>query len=262
MAEITMTRAAAAVTAPVVRRIGVADVRAAWSAGLTDFLAVPTQLVFLCILYPIVGLVAARATVGTGLMPLLFPLVAGISLLGPVMAVGLYEISRRREAGLSATWLNALDVLRSPAIFSIAVVGIVLLVAFTAWLGAAKLVYELTIGETPATSVGGFAHLVFATPAGWTLIVVGNLVGLAFAVAVLMLTVVSVPMLLDRNVSPIVAIQTSVRTVQANPGPMALWGLIVAAALLAGCIPLFIGLAVVMPILGHATWHLYRRVVV
>jgi uncharacterized membrane protein len=243
-----------------VRRIGVPDVRAALAAGWADFLAIPTQLVFLCVLYPIVGLVAARAAVGTELMPLLFPLVAGIALLGPVLAIGVYELSRRREANLPVSWLNAFDVLRSPAIFSIAALGAFLLVVFTAWIGTARLIYVATLGTPPATA-GAFVHAVLLTRAGWDMLIIGNVVGAVFSVIVLMLTVVSVPMMLDRNVSPIVAVRTSLRAVMLNPVPMALWGIIVGAALLAGSIPLFIGLAIAMPVLGHATWHLYRRLV-
>ncbi len=250
-----------AVDLPIVRRIGVADIRAALAAGVDDFLAIPTQLVFLCILYPIVGFAAARAVVGTDLLPLLFPLVAGISLLGPVLAVGVYELSRRREQGLPVSWLNAFDILRSPALLGIAAVGVVLLAVFTAWIGAAKLVYLATVGPAAPASPGAFAAALLDTPAGWHLMLLGNLVGLVFAVITLMLTVVSVPMLLDRGGSPVLAMQTSVRAVLANPAAMALWGLAVAATLLLGCLPLFIGLAVAMPVLGHATWHLYRRVI-
>ena len=248
-------------SAPIIRRIGVADLRSAFVAGVDDFLAIPTQLVFLCILYPVVGFVAARAVIWTELLPLLFPLVAGISLLGPVLAVGVYELSRRRETGQPASWVNAFDVLRSPALFSIAAVAVLLLAVFTAWLGVAKLIYQFTIGDVAPASPGAFAATILDTPAGWHLMLWGNLAGLVFAVIVLTLTVVSVPMLLDRNVSPVVAVQTSVRAVLANPGPLAVWGLVVAATLLLGCIPLFIGLAIAMPVLGHATWHLYRRLI-
>ena len=261
MGYISNNPAKADVALQTVRRIDVADLRAALAAGWSDFLAIPTQLVFLCVLYPIVGLVAARAAVGTDLMPLLFPLVAGMALLGPVLAVGIYELSRRREAGDSVSWLNAFDVLRSPAIFSIAAMGVLLLVIFTAWVGTAQLIYAATMGDAAPATIGAFVQSVLHGPGGWELIVVGNLVGAAFAVIVLMLTVVSVPMMLDRNVSPIEAVQTSVQAVMLNPVPMALWGLIVGATLLIGCIPLFIGLAIAMPVLGHATWHLYRRLV-
>ena len=243
-----------------VRRIGVADLRAALSAGIADFQAIPTHLLFLGIIYPVFGLVAARAVVGNDLVPLLFPLVAGISLLGPVLAVGVYELSRRREAGLPLSWLNAFDVLRSPAIGSIATLGVVLLAIFTAWIGVAKLIFDRTMVSAP-TAPDDFIAAVFQTPLGWQLTLVGNLVGLLFAVLVLMLTIVSVPMMLDRNVGIAVAVRTSVRAVLANPAVLALWGVIVAVALLLGCIPFFFGLAVVMPVLGHATWHLYRRLI-
>lgn len=245
---------------PTIRRIGIADLRQALARGKDDFLAIPTQLVFLCVLYPVVGLVAARAMAGGDLLPLLFPLVAGLSLVGPVAAVGLYEISRRLEAGQPATWLNAFDVLRNPAFFSIAAIGVLLMAIFVAWLALARAIFDATIGTVPA-SVGDFLHQLFNTPEGYRLILLGNGVGFVLAVVVLMLTVVSVPLLLDRNVGVGTAIQTSVRACVKNPVPMAVWGLIVAALLFIGSLPAFIGLAVVMPLLGHATWHLYRRVV-
>jgi uncharacterized membrane protein len=245
---------------PTIRRIGIADLRQALARGKDDFLAIPTQLVFLCVLYPVVGLVAARAMAGGDLLPLLFPLVAGLSLVGPVAAVGLYEISRRREAGQPVSWLNAFDVLRNPAFFSIAAIGVMLMAIFVAWLAMARAIFDATIGTVPA-SLTEFLRLVFTTPEGYRLILLGNGVGFLLAVVVLMLTVVSVPMLLDRNVSVGTAMQTSVRACLKNPVPMAVWGMIVVGLLLIGSIPAFIGLAVVMPLLGHATWHLYRRVV-
>jgi len=245
-----------------IRRIGVADLRDALSRGVDDFLAIPTQLVFLCFLYPIVGLVAARVAVDRDLLPLLFPLVAGLALLGPVLAVGIYELSRRREAGLPVSWVHAFDVLRSPSLFAIGIVGIILFGIFIVWVGVAKIIFLSTIGADAPASIGALAQQILDTPAGWHLMIFGNLAGFLFAVLVLVLTVVSVPLLLDRGGSPFAALQTSVRAVRANPAMMALWGLIVAAILLLGCLPLFIGLAVAMPVLGHATWHLYRKIVV
>ena len=246
-----------------IRRIGVSDLRDALRQGWNDFTAIPTQLVFLGIVYPVVGLVAARAAAGYDLVvPLLFPLVAGVSLLGPVLAVGIYELSRRRENGLPVSWLNAFDVLRSPALPGIALVGVMLLAIFGAWLLTAKLIFDHTVGLSHPASASGFVQEALHSAAGWQMMVWGNLAGFAFAVAVLALTVVSVPMMLDRtDTSAALAIRTSVRAVLANPGPMSLWGFIVAAILLLGCLPVFVGLALAMPVLGHATWHLYRKVI-
>lgn len=246
---------------PEIRRISLADIRAVLSEGLADFTAIPTQLVFLCLLYPVVGIVAARAATDD-LLPLLFPLTAGLSLMGPVLAVGLYELSRRREAGQPVSWLNAFDVLRSPAILSIAAMGALLFVVFVAWIVAARAVFAATMGAPLAgAGLGDFANAVLHTSAGHRLILLGNLVGLGFAVLVLAISAVSIPMLLDRNCGVPAAIATSVRAVARNPLPMACWGIVVAALLALGSLPFFIGLAITMPILGHATWHLYRRLV-
>lgn len=246
---------------PVVRRISAVDLRYALARGYDDFMATPTQLLFLGVIYPIVGLIAARAAAGGPLLPLLYPLVAGLSLMGPVVAVGIYELSRRREQGLDVSWLDAFRVLWSPSFGSIARLGLFLCVIFVAWLYAAQAIYGMTMGGTHPGSVLGFVAQVLTTPAGWKLIALGNAVGLLFAILVLTLTVVSFPLLLDRDVGVRVAVRTSIRAVLANPVTMALWGLFVALALFAGCLPLFVGLAVVMPLLGHSTWHLYRRVV-
>ena len=261
MSDLSMTAHGIAAPAPVVRRIGLPDLRAALAEGWSDFLAIPTQLVFLCILYPIIGLVSARVAVNSNLLPLIFPLIAGFALVGPVLAIGLYELSRRREAGLPVSWLNAFDVLRSPAMLSVATLGGVLFVIFAVWLGVARAIYALTIGGEAPSAMSDFIETIQASPHAWELLVAGNAVGFLFALVVLTIAAVSFPLLLDRNVSPVVAVQTSVRAVMANPVTMLAWGFIVAAVLLLGCLPLFVGLAVAMPVLGHATWHLYRRVV-
>ncbi len=261
MAEAATFTPTAARTVPTIRRLTIADLTASLREGWADFMAIPTQLMFLAVMYPLVGLIAARAAQGGQVLPLFFPLVAGLSLMGPVLAVGLYELSRRRESGLPVSWRNAFDVFRSPAILSIAALGVMLFFLFALWIGVARAIYAGTVGEMAPDSVGSFIDLLRHSPRAWELLVVGNLVGAVFAVVVLTLSAVSFPMLLDRNVSPGEAIRTSVRVVTANPVTMAVWGVIVAGLLVAGCVPFFVGLAVVMPVLGHATWHLYRRAV-
>jgi uncharacterized membrane protein len=246
---------------PAVRRIDAADIGDALARGLKDFGAYRTDVIFLCLLYPIAGLVLSRLVFGQGMLPLIFPLASGFALIAPFFAVGLYEMSRRRERGIDTSWVDAFAVVRSPAIGSIMVLGLLLLALFVLWLFAANLIYTVTLGPEPPRSIASFVRDVFTTPAGWTMIAAGVGVGFLFAMAVMVGSVVSFPLLLDRNVGVYTAVSTSVRAVVANPGPMAMWAAIVAAGLIIGAIPLLIGLAIVMPLLGHATWHLYRKVV-
>ncbi len=246
---------------PAVRRIGTADLRAALEQGVDDFRAMPTHLIFVSLIYPIVGVLLAALTFGYDLLPVLFPLVSGFALLGPLAAIGLYELSRRRELGLDTSWRHAFEVLRSPAMGSIAGVGVVLLVIFVAWLATAYALYGWLFGNVTPTSITGFLAEVLGTGRGWALIILGHALGFLFAAAAFIVGVVSFPLLLDRDVGAVAAVSTSVRAVAANPAPMAIWGLIVAVSLMIGSAPLFVGLAVIMPVLGHASWHLYRRVV-
>jgi uncharacterized membrane protein len=246
---------------PRVRTIAIADVKDALARGIDDFAAMPTHAIFLCLIYPIAGLFLARLTLGYEVLPMLYPLAAGFALLGPFAAIGLYELSRRREQGLDLSWEHAFEVFRSPSSGAIGALGVLLTIIFVVWIAVAQSIYVATFGYEPAASIPAFLRQVFTTPAGWTLIVVGNAVGFLFALLVLTISVVSFPLLLDRDVGAAEAILTSVRVVAANPLTMAVWGLIVAAALVIGSLPFFFGLALVVPILGHATRHLYRKVV-
>jgi uncharacterized membrane protein len=246
---------------PAVRRIKASDIRDVLVKGLGDFGACRTDVIFMCLIYPVAGIVLTRLTFGYHMLPLLFPLASGFALVGPVAAVGLYEMSRRREEGIPIAWGDAFGAIRSPGFGAILVLGLVLLAIFLLWLLAANEIYQLTLGPEPPVSITAFARDVFTTSAGWTMIVVGVGVGFFFALLVLAISVVSFPLLLDRNVGLNAAVWTSIRAVAANPGPMALWGLIVTGGLVIGSIPAFVGLVIVMPVLGHATWHLYRKVV-
>lgn len=244
-----------------IRRIGLRDLGDVLRKGIDDFRDKPSHVVFLCLIYPIAGIVLATWTSGNNALPLLFPLMSGFALLGPFAALGLYEISRRRELGMDTSWQHAFDVRHSPAVPSIAVIGILLFAVFIVWLFAARAIYTWQFGDAVPLTVGAFLSEMLGTGRGWTVVVLGNLAGFAFALLVLCSTVIAFPLLLDRDVGAYEAIRTSARAVAANPVPMAAWGLIVALALAVGSIPLFAGLAVVVPVLGHATWHLYRRVV-
>jgi uncharacterized membrane protein len=246
---------------PVIRRIGIADIRDALAQGLADFAAFRTDVALICVIYPIVGLFLARLAFGYDMLPLVFPMASGFALIGPFAAVLLYEMSRRREQGLSASWADAFALVRSPAFGAVLALGLTLMALFLLWLGAAWAVYALTLGPEPPVSIAGFARDVLTTERGWALIVIGVGVGFLFAVLSLSISVVSFPRLIDRQVRLATAVHTSVKAVIANPAGMALWGLVVACGLVLGSIPIFLGLIVVMPVLGHATWHLYRKVV-
>ena len=246
---------------PVIRKIGAADLKEALKRGWDDFAAIPTHVIFVCLIYPIIGLVLGRLAIGYAVLPLLFPLIAGFALLGPLAAVGLYELSRRREAGLDSSWWHVFDVLKSPSIGAITALGILLMIIFLGWLYTAQAIYQSLFGLNAPDSIRQFASEVLNTSQGWWLIVLGNGAGFLFALATLAIGAVSFPLLLDRDVGAWVAAETSVRAALANPFVMALWGVIVASLLVIGSLPFFFGLAEVMPVLGHATWHLYRRVV-
>ncbi|MGB7076494.1 MAG: DUF2189 domain-containing protein [Xanthobacteraceae bacterium] len=246
---------------PIVRRITPSDLYQSLARGIDDFTAMPSHAVFLCVIYPLLGLVLIGMTLGNSTLPLAFPIAAGFALVGPLAAIGLYELSRRREAGLDSSSSHAFDVLHSPSLGAIIALGMLLMALFLIWLAVAEGIYVATFGYSAPVSIRQFAVEVLTTPAGWTLFVVGTGIGFLFAVVALTLGAISFPLLLDRDVGAAVALLTSIRVVKTNPGTMALWGFIVAALLVLGSIPFFLGLTVVMPVLGHATWHLYRRAV-
>jgi uncharacterized membrane protein len=255
------SRSSMAFVRPAVREISVADLTEALRKGHEDFLAMPSHLIFLGLFYPLFGLVLGALMFTDDGIALLFPLVAGFALVGPVFATPFYEASRRREMGQDPTWREVLEVFSSSAVWSIAILGILLMIIFIAWMAAAQAIYTGIYGGRAPAGLTAFLTDVLTTYRGWSLILIGNAAGFLFAVVAFTVSVVSFPLLVDRDVGAGVALRTSVDAVAANPGTMALWGFIVAVFLFVGSLPLLVGLTVVMPILGHATWHLYRRTV-
>ena len=247
---------------PTVRKITVADLKDVLARGFSDFGAERTDVIFLCGLYPIIGLIMASLAAGQQMLPLLFPLASGFALIGPFAGIGLNEMSRRREQGSNQGWTDAFRVLGSPSLGAILLLGIVLAVIFLFWLFTAYAIFDLTLGPRPPASMETFIHDVFLTGAGRAMIVFGVGAGFVFATIVLVISSVAFPLLLDREVGVEVAVRTSVKAAMTNPIPMAAWGLIIAGSLVLGSIPLFVGLIIVLPVLGHSTWHLYRRMVV
>lgn len=244
-----------------VRNINSSDLAAALRQGWADFMDMRGDIIFLALLYPLIGIIAAVVTVGTPLLPLFLPIAAGVGLLGPVAAVGFYEMARRREIGLTSNWAHFLDVRKRPSFDEIAAVTGLLLAIFGLWLFAAGALYVALFGWNEPASAAAFLSDVFTTSRGWAMIGIGGIMGALFASVVLAVSVVSMPMLVDCNVSASDAVRTSIRATRENSGPMLRWGITVAALLIAGSIPLFIGLSVVLPWLGYSTWHLYTRLV-
>lgn len=242
---------------PTVRVIHIWDLREAVRKGLGDFWAMPTHVIFLCAIYPVAGLLIYSSVFAYDLIPLLYPLATGFALVGPFAGIGLYELSRRRELGLDTSWAHAFDVIHSPSLGPIIGVGVLLMTIFAVWIGVAHWIYVANFGHQPLTPLA-FAESVVSTRAGYTLIIVGNAVGFVFALVAASVSVISLPLLLDRNVGFGSAILTSLRVVATNPTTMAVWFAFVAGALFLGSLPLFVGLPIVLPILGHSTWHLYR----
>lgn len=243
-----------------INTITVSDVVDALSEGASDFWRHPSHYLFVALIYPAVGIVIAVWSAGAVTFPLLYPLAIGFALVGPIAVIGLYELSRRREDGEDDNPRYALDIIHHPAIGSMVVIGAFLAILFAFWIAAAGALYSFYFAPQPAEHLSALLRDIFTTPHGWSLLMWGNLVGVGFALVVLATTSIAFPLLVDKGGSPGRAIGASLRAFAANPVPLLAWGLIVIALLVVGSLPLFVGLAIVLPILGHATWHLYRKI--
>lgn len=258
----TVVAAPAADTAPPkTRTLRMDDLRTALRKGWEDLAAMRSDVMFACMLYPLMGAVLLGLAAQGSMTHLLFPVLSGFALVGPVAGLGLYELSRRREAGMEVSWAAMFDVLRSPRFPRIVMLALFNAVIFMAWLLIADAIHAATLGPDRPASLLALLTEAVSTPAGWAMIVIGTGAGFLLAVAVLAVSVVSFPLLLDRDVSLPVAVMTSVKVARENPVVVATWGVIVATLLAVGILPALIGLVVVLPVLGHATWHLYRMAV-
>jgi uncharacterized membrane protein len=244
-----------------VRKITDEDLRASLKQGRDDFLDLRGDLIFAGLIYTLIGIAAVVMTSNGPLIPFLFPIVAGVGLLGPVAAVGFYELARRREKGQEVHWFNFLDVRKRPSLDDMGIVAGLLLAIFALWLIAAGVLYAALFGWSTPTSFITFLREILTTVNGWLLILAGAVVGAIFGWIVLALSVVSLPMLVDCDVSAPEAVSASWRAAHANKAEMIRWGLTVLAVLVLASIPLFVGLAFALPWLGYSTWHLYTRLV-
>ncbi|HEX7821798.1 MAG TPA: DUF2189 domain-containing protein [Sphingobium sp.] len=253
--------AAASRTAPTIRTIDAHDLHWALREGMRDFRAMRGDIILAGLIYPTVALLAATFALNGAMIPIIFPLAAAFSLLGPLIAIGFYELARRRESGMDAGWSHFLDPLRGSNRAQILGLAAALVVIALAWLFIANATYQGTVGRLHPAGLGAFVSMLFTTTQGWRMILFGNIAGLAFALVTLVTMLVSFPMLVDRNVHASDALETSLRASAHNPMMTLRWGLYVAGLLALACVPLFLGLAVVLPVLGYASWHLYTRLV-
>ncbi|OBY24756.1 DUF2189 domain-containing protein [Leisingera sp. JC1] len=246
---------------PEARKLSMDDIIHSLAAGLEDFAACRSDAMFLVLFYPIIGIALIVMSLSMNLLPLIVPMIMGFAILGPVAAVGLYEMSSRREAGMETRWMDAFAVIRSPSFGAILVLGLYLAALFIIWLVAADMIYSRTLGPEPPASVMGFIGDVLTTREGWIMSISGGILGAVFAFAALAMSLVSFPLLMDRHVGLPVAVATSIKVLRKNPMVCMAWGVIVGVSLIVGSIPFLAGLIIVVPVLGHATWHLYRRAV-
>ena len=246
-----------------VRTIALNDLWQSLKEGYADFHAAPAPGVFLTVLfYLLFALLLTLSLVGNNLLYLAFPIVAGFTLVGPVVSVGLFEMSRRRERGLEVSWRSAFDFVHSASFAPILALSLVMMLLYVAWLFSAQLLFFGLFGDDPPVSASDFVTQLVTTRRGVGLIFYGFLLGFIFALIALAISAFAFPLLLDKPVSAATAVAISVRAVTSNLTVMMVWGFIVVVLLLAGAIVFLIGLAAVLPVLGHATWHLYRKVVV
>lgn len=242
----------------VARDLTTSDLRDALKAGWQDFRAYPVFGLFFGAIYVAAGLMLYFVLFARGQFAWLVPAAAGFPLLAPFAAVGLYEVSRRREAGLSMPWRAVLGALRGRGDEQILSMGVILFVAFAFWLMVAHGIFAVFMAQSGGAADG--AAMLRSGP-GIAMLLVGSIVGALMALAFYAITVISLPLLVDREVDFITAIIVSLATVRSNGLVMLAWAAFIAVSLFAAMLPLFLGLLVVLPVLGHATWHLYRRTV-
>lgn len=246
---------------PTIHPVRAADLPGVLKQGAADFYAKPTHGVFITLIYGLIALFTVLIGLGENFLPLLFPLLAGTAILGPLAASGLYELSRRREQGLDYSWHHVFDVIHAPSRWGIAAMGLVLAILFAAWLITAQLLYNAFFTGANPTTLLALWEQVFSTSAGVKLLIAGSAIGFVYSSVVYAATVVSLPMMLHHKIGLGKAVLTSLRAVLYNWRAMAAWYCIVVAMVLLGSLPAFLGLAVVVPVLGHATWHLYRKTI-
>ena len=245
-----------------IRKITLKDLWQSLREGWEDYSEKPiSTLTLLLLYYPLIVLVFIMFALGKDLRFLAFPTVAGFTLLGPIVAIAFFEMSRHRERGQRMRWRRAFGFVHTSAFAPILALSILMTLLYSGWLYSAEIIYFSLFADTPPASVADFLNQLVTTRHGGALIFYGNFVGFLFAYAAMAFSVVAFPLALDKPVNSFTAIWVSVRAFISNFFVLAVWGLVVVLIMAVGAALFFIGLAVALPILGHATWHLYRKII-
>lgn len=245
---------------PEINELDRSDLHASLALGWRDFRRAPLYGLAFAAVYVLGGWLITWAMTSSGQIWWTLPASAGFPILGPFIACGFYEISRRLEAGEPLGAAGVFGVILRQKDRQIPAMAAVIVVYFLFWNFLSHMIFALFLGHATMTNVSS-SLAVFLTPEGLTMLAFGTAVGAAFATLLFCLTVVSLPMLLDREVDFVTAMLTSFALVQANPRIMLGWGALIAVSLFVGMLPGFLGLFVVLPLFGHASWHLYRRAI-
>jgi len=253
----TNKAASGATVLPEIQDISPADIGRAIRAGFRDFLAAPAFGLFFSAVYVAGGVVLYLVFGAGGQEWWLIPFVLGFPLLAPFAAIGLYEVSRRIEAGAPLAWGDVLGVVFAQKDRQLPSMAMVILLMFMFWVFVAHATFALFMGVASLTNITTSPVVLFSGN-GPVMLLVGSAIGAGFALALFSFTVVGLPLLLEREVDFITAIITSVSAVMQNPITLGLWGGVIAAVLFVGMVPLFLGLFIALPVLGHASWHIYR----
>ncbi|WP_432759681.1 DUF2189 domain-containing protein [Defluviimonas sp. SAOS-178_SWC] len=243
---------------PEVGHVAVSDIKDVLKAGLADFLRAPAFGLFFSAIYVAGGILIYLVYTAAGQEWWLAPVIVGFPILAPFAAVGLYEVSRRIEAGEPLVWREVLGVVFSQKDRQIPSIAVVILLMFMFWIFVAHSIFALFMGLSAMTNVTSSLAILLEGN-GPIMLLVGSAIGAGFAAVLFSITVAGLPLLLDREVDFVSAMILSVKSVLANIGAMIVWGVVISVLLFLGMLPLFLGLFLVLPILGHATWHMYRR---
>ncbi|MDA5093780.1 DUF2189 domain-containing protein [Aliiroseovarius sp. KMU-50] len=247
--------------APEIYKVTAGDITASLKAGVSDFLARPVMSGFFGLFYAVFGCLFVWSMVWLEMIWMIIPAVVGFPLVAPFAAAGLYEMSRRLQKGESFGWSEILTVIAKQSKREMGWMAFVTLFIFWVWMYQVRLWLAIILQDASFSDFEGFLNVVFFTPEGWTFLAIGTCAGAILSAVLFSVTVVAMPMLLERKIDFITAMLTSVRVVTESPVVMLTWAAIISVTTLVSLVPAFLGLIFTLPILGHTTWHLYQRAV-